>query len=388
MQLPPGYDQPLSLLAYNTGLREALYPQAVAEQATATQKVLGAVGGAVLAVGDFGRETVDSTVSLARNFIAAGMYQWGIADRLGVREQSGIYHDQLGESVAALVGLASVEGVGKVWNHYSGQYSQAATLWKRGDADSIIAASRTATKASLEVGSIATGAYGAIKLTVSGLRTAGTFAQGERAMLATMEGAAYGSWRAQLGAVGDLKGVKPFGATQANDMIRADVAATGRIEVVPNRTALVDFSSGEIAPGFYRADPRQLRFTQSDASPNFIDPVTKRPIGTISSLVDELRAGRVTADQVGKPLQVVMYEGKPFSIDNRRLAGFNAAGVPDVSIEIVSLKDPAVATRFFNRFDPIRGEGYNIVITPTSGRVSAQTLLRDQGLIKGVQLGH
>ncbi len=192
LQLPPGYDQPLSLLAYNIDLRDALYPHVVAEQATATQKVLGAVGGAVLAAGDFGRETVDSTVSLARNFVAAGMYQWGIADRLGVREQSGIYADQLGESVAALVGLASAEGVGKVWNHFSGQYSQAATLWKRGDADSIVAASRVATKASLEVGSIATGTYGAIKLTVSGLRMAGTFAQGARAMLATMEGAAYG----------------------------------------------------------------------------------------------------------------------------------------------------------------------------------------------------
>jgi hypothetical protein len=146
--------------------------------------------------------------------------------------------------------------------------------------------------------------------------------------------------------------------------------------------SVVDFSTGEsFAPGYYRADPRQLRFTQSDASPNFVDRTTGKSIGTIDSLVSDLRAGRVTADQVGSPLQVVMHDGKPFSIDNRRLVAFNAAGVADVPIEIVSLKDPAVASRFRYRFDPIRGEGLNIVITPTSGRTAAQILMRDMGLI-------
>ena len=155
-----------------------------------------------------------------------------------------------------------------------------------------------------------------------------------------------------------------------------------------NRGTILDFSAGEtVAPGFYRADPKQLRFSQSDASPNFIDPVTRQPIGTIDSLVGDLRAGRITAAQVGKPLEIVMYEGKPFSLDNRRLVGIIMAEVPDVPIQIRSFKEPAVAGRFFDRFDPIRGEGLNIVITPASGRTAAQTLLRDQGLIKGVQLG-
>ncbi|WP_227815306.1 hypothetical protein [Nitrogeniibacter aestuarii] len=53
----------------------------------------------------------------------------------------------------------------------------------------------------------------------------------------------------------------------------------------------------------------------------------------------------------------------------------------------MSLKDPRVAKRFFDRFNPIRGEGLNIVITPKSGRTAAQTLLRVQGLIKGKQHG-
>ncbi|WP_157768767.1 hypothetical protein [Paracidovorax avenae] len=83
-----------------------------------------------------------------------------------------------------------------------------------------------------------------------------------------------------------------------------------------------------------------------------------------------------------------MHDGLPFSIDNRRLVAFNLAGVKDVPIQVMSLEDQVVATRFFDRFDPIGGIGQNIVITPSSGRTPAQLILRDPGLIKGVQLDH
>ncbi|MBX9432000.1 hypothetical protein ACI2UZ_08050 [Ralstonia nicotianae] len=147
--------------------------------------------------------------------------------------------------------------------------------------------------------------------------------------------------------------------------------------------ALIDLSaSGDVAPGFYRANPAQLRFTQSDASPFFSKG------GTIDNLVADLRSGKVTPDQVGDPLQVVMHDGVPFSIDNRRLVAFNTAGIDNVPIQVVSLEDPAVAARFFDRFDSIGGTGQNIVITPSSGRTAAQQLLKDFGLIKGVQLGN
>ncbi|WLE58835.1 LysM peptidoglycan-binding domain-containing protein [Burkholderia plantarii] len=149
-----------------------------------------------------------------------------------------------------------------------------------------------------------------------------------------------------------------------------------------SRAGLVDLSAGDVAPGFYRADPAQIRFTQSDASPFFSKG------GTIDSLVSDLRSGKVIADQVGNPLQVVMHEGLPFSIDNRRLVAFNLAGVRDVPIQVVTLDNPAVAARFFDRFDPIGGVGKNIVIVPSSARTAAQLLLRDSGLIKGVQLGY
>jgi len=46
-----------------------------------------------------------------------------------------------------------------------------------------------------------------------------------------------------------------------------------------------------------------------------------------------------------------MYDKSPFSIDNRRFVAFNLAGVNDVPIRIVSQEDPAVAARFFDRFD-------------------------------------
>jgi len=154
------------------------------------------------------------------------------------------------------------------------------------------------------------------------------------------------------------------------------VAGSGRV-------SFVDLSApGDVAPGFYRANPVQLRFTQPDASPFFSKG------GTIDSLVGDLRSGKVTADEVGDPLQVVMHENLPFSIDNRRLVAFNLAGVNDVPIQIVSLEDAAVAARFFDRFDPIGGVGQHIVITPSSGRTAAQMLLQDSGLIQGVQFGH
>ena len=154
------------------------------------------------------------------------------------------------------------------------------------------------------------------------------------------------------------------------------INSAGRIE-------LIDFSIAEnVVPGFYRANPSQLRFSQSDASPYFSNG------GTIDLLVTDLRTGKVFPEQIGDPLQVVMYGGKPFSMDNRRLVSFNQAGVNDVPIQVMSLKDPVAANRFFTRFDPIRGEGLNIVITPSLGRTAAQQLLKDYGLIKGVQLGN
>ncbi len=131
------------------------------------------------------------------------------------------------------------------------------------------------------------------------------------------------------------------------------------------------------APGTYTVDPNQLRFSQPTASPFF----SKN--GTIDDLVSELKSGRITATEVGEPLKVVMHNGLPFSMDNRRLVAFNLAGVKNVPINLVSLKDPVISKKFWQRFDPIGGEGKNIVMAKSSSQEWAKEILRDAGLIKG-----
>jgi hypothetical protein len=145
----------------------------------------------------------------------------------------------------------------------------------------------------------------------------------------------------------------------------------------PSQGTFVDFAMiDDIAPGFYRAHPGQLRFTQATSSPNFGGG------GTIDDLIYDLNHG-LSPDQVGGgPLQIVMQDGVPFSIDNRRLVAFNAAGVSDIPIEIVSLENQIVRDRFIDRFDPIGGEGRYTVIVPRAGRTAAEQLLYEQGLIR------
>jgi hypothetical protein len=163
----------------------------------------------------------------------------------------------------------------------------------------------------------------------------------------------------------------------------AEVAKMDRLtERVNASNGAIDLNRlDNLSPGFYTANPSDLRFTQSDASPFFSDG------RRVDTLIDDLRAGRVTPDQVGNPLQVVNLDGKLFSIDNRRLAAFSQSGITDVPIEIVSLKNPAVSQRFWDRFDPIDGEGLSITIATTKQRVETQQLLQSLGKIRGVQLG-
>lgn len=83
---------------------------------------------------------------------------------------------------------------------------------------------------------------------------------------------------------------------------------------------------------------------------------------------------------------MVQYDGKLFSLDNRRLATFHHAGVEDIPIEMVSLKNQKVYERFIERFDPIDGEGLDIIFATSKQRESAQQLLLDYGKIQGIQL--
>lgn len=153
--------------------------------------------------------------------------------------------------------------------------------------------------------------------------------------------------------------------------IRAGKYVAGTFELTAETTL-----AGDLAPGFYRANPAELRFSQSTASPNFGKG------GTISDLVSDLNNGLRPEQVGGGPLQVVMRDGVPFSMDNRRLVAFNAAGIRDNPIEVVSLKDPSVAARLAGRFDPIGGQGKMIVVVDNAGKSAAQQLLYDNRLIR------
>lgn len=194
-----------------------------------------------------------------------------------------------------------------------------------------------------------------------------------------------------LAVTGTVKGiVAPIDAMYRNDLNALGrslpgtaLAAAGplaklRSGVGAQGAPWVDFSRVDsVAPGFYRADPRQLRFTQATASPNF-----STGGHTIASTADDLRLGRVTPEQLGDPLRVMMVDGKPFSFDNRRLVSYNLAEMDSVPIQVMGMEDAAFASKFFQRLDPIRGEGLQVVIAKSAEQKAAQQQLYELGLIK------
>jgi filamentous hemagglutinin len=68
-------------------------------------------------------------------------------------------------------------------------------------------------------------------------------------------------------------------------------------------------------------DPKSIRFTQDSIKNVFQD---RR---TLQSLIDDLKSGKVTADDI-PAIRVFEKDGKIFSLDNRRLKAFQEAGVP------------------------------------------------------------
>ena len=122
------------------------------------------------------------------------------------------------------------------------------------------------------------------------------------------------------------------------------------------------------------ANPANIRFTQPTASPNF-----STGGHTITSTAKQLAAGKSPTSLPS--IRVVEHNGQLFSLDNRRLAAFQAAGVKEIPIQRVSLSDPVIRTEFQKKFNPIDG-GSKIVIVPKSGRAAAEAVLRKQGKIK------
>jgi len=127
-----------------------------------------------------------------------------------------------------------------------------------------------------------------------------------------------------------------------------------------------------------RSNPLDIRFTQSTASQNF-----STGGHTITSTAEQLRKGK-TPEELGIPtIRVVEKDGKLWTLDNRRLATFQAAGLKDIPMQKVSLKDPAIAKEFQKKFNPIDGQGNLIVITPNRNVAKeARKILRKHGKIR------
>ncbi|MFY7905637.1 MAG: hypothetical protein ACOVO0_05815, partial [Burkholderiaceae bacterium] len=171
-----------------------------------------------------------------------------------------------------------------------------------------------------------------------------------------------------------LGGAKGFKLGRADGVSLSTTATTER-SLLSGGT--IDFSlSGEVAPGLYRANPSQLRFMQPTVSPNY-------SVGgyTVAGTADDLRLGRITPEQLGDPLRVVMIDGKPFSFDNRRLLSYNLGGITDVPIRVMGLDDPKFATQVRDRFNPIRGQGWQVVVVPSVQRTPTIRDLYQQGLV-------
>ncbi len=136
-----------------------------------------------------------------------------------------------------------------------------------------------------------------------------------------------------------------------------------------------------LKPGLYHLNPKNIRFTQPNASPYFSN-------GTrIDDLIPKLKSGEVSPYSI-PPIQVVQKSGKLFSIDNRRLLAFNTAGIDKIPAQVVTLDDQAVYLKFRERFDPILGEGQYAVVVPRAERANALSLLEDYGMIKGMNNGY
>ncbi|UJB31012.1 hypothetical protein [Chromobacterium sp. Beijing] len=82
-------------------------------------------------------------------------------------------------------------------------------------------------------------------------------------------------------------------------------------------------------------DPRVVRYSQNNASAYF-----KPPYGSVDDFIGELKAGRIEPNAIA-PIRIVERSGKIFTLDNRRLYGFEQAGinVPYEKLDVVPKRE-------------------------------------------------
>lgn len=102
--------------------------------------------------------------------------------------------------------------------------------------------------------------------------------------------------------------------------------------------------------------------------------------GDLNDMISALRSGKLKITDV-PIIRVVEYKGKLFTLDNRRLAAFQNAGIKEIPVQRVSLNDPIIFDEFFDKYNPVNGGRNTVVIPKSRFRGEALKVLKEHGKI-------
>lgn len=120
----------------------------------------------------------------------------------------------------------------------------------------------------------------------------------------------------------------------------ADLAATADLLIGTDLNNKATRTARAVPRGLL--NPREIRFTQDSIGSSFRDG---RPV---QGLIDDLKAGRVSADDV-PAIRVFQRDGQTFTLDNRRLYAFQQADVPILTRPATSREIADEAFKFTTR---------------------------------------
>ena len=104
----------------------------------------------------------------------------------------------------------------------------------------------------------------------------------------------------------------------ASAAAEAEVMAGSTANTRPSYLTPAEFAD---LPRTGAIDPRVVRYSQDSAGANF-----KPPFGSVDEFAQGLKIGEINPASIN-PVRLVEREGKIFTLDNRRLSGFEQAGV-------------------------------------------------------------
>jgi len=88
------------------------------------------------------------------------------------------------------------------------------------------------------------------------------------------------------------------------------------------------------------------------------------------------------------PLEVVEYQNRLYSLNNRRLVAFHAAQLDEILIERLSLSNADVRRRFLNQIrDGLVFDGTMIILVPGSrAQATARRIAAQHGVLQHIPL--